>query len=56
MTWLLYSLIGLMILLFGGIFCAAILAALCDLWYQRQNRVFLELQRDHAKPRRPAAK
>jgi uncharacterized membrane protein len=56
MIYILYVGVGLMALIFGGIFIGGIGAAIYDLWYQRRYRAFIELERDHSKPRRPACK
>lgn len=56
MIWLLYIGVGVAAVIFGSIFIAFIGAGIYDLWYQRRYRAFIELQTDHTKPRRPAAK
>ena len=48
--------LGLSLLLLLFFFCAIIVASLMDWYYYRKNRLFIELKRDHTKPRRPAAK
>lgn len=56
MIWVLYISVGVACLMFGSIFIGFIIAGIYDLWYQRRYRAFIELQTDHTKPRRPAAK
>jgi len=46
---------ALAMLLFVGFFVTMFIAAVIDLYHERRNRVWTELQRDHAR-RRPAAK
>jgi len=43
-------------ILTGLIFMAFLIASIMDLIHYRRNRLFIELSRDHSKPRRPAAK
>lgn len=56
MTWVLYVAIGLSVALFAVIFGAFFVAAIMDWNYQRKNRVWIELQRNHTERRRPVAK
>jgi hypothetical protein len=42
--------------LFVGFFAAMFIAGIMDWNYRRKNRLWIELQRDHTKQRRPAAK
>ena len=56
MNWILYIGLGIPIVLFGSIFLAFAVAAVMDWRWQRKNRLFIELRRDHNQPRRPAAK
>lgn len=48
--------LGLAALLFVVFFGALIVASVMDWMHYRRNRLFIELSRDHARPRRPAAK
>ena len=51
-----YAVFGLTVVLLVGFFCAIIVASAMDWYHYRRNRLWIELQRDHSKPRRPAAK
>ena len=48
-----YAVFGLLVVLLMGLVCAIIVASAMD-WYH--HRLWMELQRDHGKPPRPAAK
>lgn len=56
MTWVLYATIGLAITLLTAIFGAFVVAAVLDWNYQRKNRMWINLQRNHNQRRRPVAK
>jgi len=51
-----YAVFGLLVVLLMGLVCAIIVASVMDWNYRRKNRLWIELQRDHSKPPRPAAK
>jgi hypothetical protein len=46
----------IVILLWVSFFSAMLVASIMDWQYRRKNKLFLELQQDYNKPRRPAAK
>jgi hypothetical protein len=56
MIGIVYAGFGLALVLLVGFFCAIIVASAMDWYHYRRNRLWIELQRDHSKPRRPAAK
>lgn len=56
MSWFLYVCLAIPVLMFGAIFVGFIVAGIMDWRWRRENRLFVELQRDYNKPRRPAAK
>lgn len=51
-----YGILSVVALLFALIVGAAIYATAYDFWYARKYRTWVELQKDHTKPRKPAAK
>lgn len=53
---MIYLLLAIPGLLFAGFFVTLLIATIYDVWYAHKNKVWLELQRDHTKPKRPAAK
>ena len=48
--------LGVSLFLFVSFFLAIIIASILDWLHYRRNRLFIELERDYTKPRRPAAK
>ena len=53
---ILYFLFAIPLLLFVAFVGAFFIAGIMDWMHYRRNRLFIELSRDHSKPRRPAAK
>ena len=53
---IIYFLFGIPLLLLVAFVGAFLIASIMDWIHYRRNRLFIELSRDHSKPRRPAAK
>jgi len=53
---ILWMLVGFVILIFAGIILGFVGASVYDAWYQRKYAVWIALQEDHNQPRRPVAK
>lgn len=53
---MIYFLFAIPLLLLFVFFTALLIAGIMDWIHYRRNRLFIELRRDHTKPRRPAAK
>lgn len=53
---MIYFLFAIPLLLFVVIAGAFLIASIMDWMHYRRNRLFIELSRDHSKPRRPARK
>lgn len=54
--WIVYAGVGVVVFIFGVFVIGMLVATVMDWDYRRRNRAWIELKRDHTKPRRPVAK